>query len=88
MQNLFGMFKENAILLQAYEEEICKLKKERTELQAMLDRFERHMREIQSSVKLLTNERDKTQQLYEQVNNMNLILHQIFLQSLLFSEIW
>lgn len=55
--------------LVAYEEEICKLKKERTELQAMLDRFERHMREIQSSVKLLTNERDKTQQLYEQAND-------------------
>ena len=50
-----------------YEEEISKLKKERVELQGMLDRFERHMREIQSSVKLLTNERDKTQQLYEQV---------------------
>jgi len=54
--------------LTVYEEEIVKLKKERGELQGMLDRFERHMREIQASVKLLTNERDKTQQLYEQAN--------------------
>lgn len=41
--------------------------RERDELQSMLDRFEKHMIEIQSNVKLLTAERDKLSTLYEQV---------------------
>lgn len=41
--------------------------RERDELQSMLDRFEKHMIEIQSNVKLLTAERDKLSILYEQV---------------------
>ncbi|XP_066488243.1 centrosomal protein of 135 kDa isoform X2 [Tiliqua scincoides] len=40
--------------------------RERDELQSMLDRFEKHMIEIQSNVKLLTAERDKLSTLYEQ----------------------
>uniref|UniRef100_A0A8C0HCA3 Centrosomal protein 135 n=1 Tax=Chelonoidis abingdonii TaxID=106734 RepID=A0A8C0HCA3_CHEAB len=40
--------------------------RERDELQSMLDRFEKHMIEIQSNVKLLTAERDKLNVLYEQ----------------------
>ncbi|XP_078250816.1 centrosomal protein of 135 kDa isoform X2 [Pogona vitticeps] len=40
--------------------------RERDELQSMLDRFEKHMIEIQSNVKLLTAERDKLSILYEQ----------------------
>ena len=43
------------------------LMKERDELQLMLNKFERHMAEIQSNVKVLTQERDKTNLLYEQV---------------------
>ncbi|XP_019624383.1 PREDICTED: centrosomal protein of 135 kDa-like [Branchiostoma belcheri] len=41
--------------------EISRLRQERDELQAMLDKFERHMAEIQSNVKVLTQERDKDQ---------------------------
>uniref|UniRef100_A0A670YJ96 Centrosomal protein 135 n=1 Tax=Pseudonaja textilis TaxID=8673 RepID=A0A670YJ96_PSETE len=46
--------------------------RERDELQSMLDRFEKHMIEIQSNVKLLTVEKDKLSVLYEQVNKYNL----------------
>lgn len=46
--------------------------RERDELQSMLDRFEKHMIEIQSNVKLLTVEKDKLSILYEQVNKYNL----------------
>lgn len=45
--------------------------RERDELQSMLDRFEKHMIEIQSNVKMLTAERDKLSALYEQVRNTN-----------------
>ncbi|XP_055653993.1 centrosomal protein of 135 kDa isoform X2 [Falco peregrinus] len=40
--------------------------RERDELRSMLDRFEKHMIEIQSNVKLLTAERDRLNVLYEQ----------------------
>ncbi|XP_015684919.1 centrosomal protein of 135 kDa, partial [Protobothrops mucrosquamatus] len=43
--------------------------RERDELQSMLDRFEKHMIEIQSNVKLLTVEKDKLSILYEQSQN-------------------
>lgn len=46
--------------------------RERDELQSMLDRFEKHMIDIQSNVKLLTVEKDKLSVLYEQVNKYNL----------------
>ncbi|XP_077158127.1 centrosomal protein of 135 kDa isoform X4 [Paroedura picta] len=39
--------------------------RERDELQAMLDNFEKHMIQIQSNVKLLTAERDRLNNLYE-----------------------
>uniref|UniRef100_A0A8C5T1D8 Uncharacterized protein n=1 Tax=Malurus cyaneus samueli TaxID=2593467 RepID=A0A8C5T1D8_9PASS len=39
---------------------------ERDELRSMLDKFEKHMIEIQSNVKLLTAERDRLNDLYEQ----------------------
>uniref|UniRef100_H2Z635 Centrosomal protein of 135 kDa n=1 Tax=Ciona savignyi TaxID=51511 RepID=H2Z635_CIOSA len=44
------------------------LLRERDELQSMLSKFERHMAEIQSNVKVVTQERDKTNLLYEQSN--------------------
>ncbi|NXQ90069.1 CP135 protein, partial [Nyctibius grandis] len=40
--------------------------RERDELRSMLDRFEKHMIEIQSNVKLLTAERDRLNVLYKQ----------------------
>lgn len=47
-------------------EEVKQLKRERDELQTLLDKFERHMAEIQSNVKVLTSERDKYNQMYEE----------------------
>ncbi|XP_071786802.1 centrosomal protein of 135 kDa-like isoform X1 [Asterias amurensis] len=52
----------------AEETEIIKLRRERDELQSLLDKFERHLAEIQANVKVLTSERDKTNILYEQAN--------------------
>ncbi|KFO93583.1 Centrosomal protein of 135 kDa, partial [Buceros rhinoceros silvestris] len=46
--------------------EILLIARERDELRSMLDRFEKHMIEIQSNVKLLTAERDRLNILYEQ----------------------
>ncbi|KAG8134933.1 hypothetical protein E2320_008001 [Naja naja] len=48
-------------------EDLRLVTRERDELQSMLDRFEKHMIEIQSNVKLLTVEKDKLSVLYEQV---------------------
>ncbi|XP_069600550.1 centrosomal protein of 135 kDa isoform X2 [Ranitomeya imitator] len=46
---------------------VKRLTRERDDLQNMLDRFENHMIEIQTNVKVLTMERDKFRILYEQV---------------------
>lgn len=51
-----------------YNSDLWRVTRERDELQEMLDRFEKHMVEIQSSVKVLTMERDKFRGLYDQVN--------------------
>ncbi|NXL71186.1 CP135 protein, partial [Leptocoma aspasia] len=47
-------------------EELKSITRERDELRSVLDRFEKHMIEIQSNVKLLTSERDRLNVLYEQ----------------------
>ncbi|XP_010216533.1 PREDICTED: centrosomal protein of 135 kDa [Tinamus guttatus] len=47
-------------------EDLRLVTRERDELQSMLDRFEKHMIEIQSNVKLLTAERDRLNVLCEQ----------------------
>uniref|UniRef100_A0A8C0EV33 Centrosomal protein 135 n=1 Tax=Bubo bubo TaxID=30461 RepID=A0A8C0EV33_BUBBB len=47
-------------------EDLRLITRERDELRSMLDRFEKHMIEIQSNVKLLTAERDRLNVLYEQ----------------------
>ncbi|XP_075052089.1 centrosomal protein of 135 kDa isoform X2 [Mixophyes fleayi] len=49
--------------------DIKRITRERDDLQNMLDRFEKHMVEIQSNVKVLTMERDKFRILYEQAQN-------------------
>lgn len=46
--------------------EVKQLKRERDELQQLLDKFERHMSEIQSNIKVLTSERDRYNQMYEE----------------------
>ncbi|XP_053311137.1 testis-specific gene 10 protein [Spea bombifrons] len=47
------------------DSELGKILKERDAIQAMLEKYERHMAEIQGNVKVLTSERDKTIMLYE-----------------------
>ncbi|XP_071511617.1 centrosomal protein of 135 kDa-like [Diadema antillarum] len=51
------------------EAEMLKLRRERDDLQSLLDKFERHMAEIQTNVKVLTSERDKVNLLYQQAND-------------------
>ncbi|XP_078254547.1 centrosomal protein of 135 kDa isoform X2 [Rhinoraja longicauda] len=46
--------------------ELLQVIRERDELQSVLDKFEQHMAEIQSNVKVLTAERDKLLIIYEQ----------------------
>ncbi|XP_055491846.1 centrosomal protein of 135 kDa isoform X6 [Leucoraja erinacea] len=46
--------------------ELLQVIRERDELQSVLDKFEQHMAEIQSNVKVLTAERDKLLMMYEQ----------------------
>ena len=46
--------------------ELYEVRKERDELQSLLDKFERHMSEIQANVKVLTTERDNMSGLYEE----------------------
>lgn len=50
-----------------YDSDIDLITRERDELQRMLERFEKHMVDIQSNVKLLTAERDKLSVLYNEV---------------------
>ncbi|KAM9678459.1 centrosomal protein of 135 kDa isoform 3-T4 [Trichechus inunguis] len=49
-----------------HNSEIHLITRERDELHCMLERFEKHMEEIQANVKLLTAERDKLSVLYNQ----------------------
>ncbi|KAI5188307.1 hypothetical protein MUG91_G31n19 [Manis pentadactyla] len=49
-----------------YNSEILLVTRERDELQHMLERFEKHMEDIQCNVKLLTAERDKLSVLYSE----------------------
>ncbi|NXJ60987.1 CP135 protein, partial [Rostratula benghalensis] len=51
---------------QLKNEDVRLITRERDELRSILDRFEKHMIEIQANVKLLTSERDRLNALYEQ----------------------
>ncbi|XP_004706391.1 centrosomal protein of 135 kDa [Echinops telfairi] len=59
-----------------YNSEICMITRERDELHYMLERFEKHMEEIQCNVKLLTAERDKLSVLYNQTQEELCVLRQ------------
>ncbi|KAL8598704.1 hypothetical protein ACOMHN_033268 [Nucella lapillus] len=48
------------------ESELFRLTRERDELKALLDKFERHMAEIQANVSVLTAERDKLNSMYQE----------------------
>uniref|UniRef100_H2Z639 Uncharacterized protein n=1 Tax=Ciona savignyi TaxID=51511 RepID=H2Z639_CIOSA len=61
-------FKREHRVLKTLARKSKALLRERDELQSMLSKFERHMAEIQSNVKVVTQERDKTNLLYEQSN--------------------
>ncbi|XP_049645916.1 centrosomal protein of 135 kDa [Suncus etruscus] len=59
-----------------YNSEINVITRERNELQCMLERFEKHMEDIQSNVKLLTAERDKLSVLYNEAQEELSVLRQ------------
>ena len=50
--------------------ELLQVRRERDELQGLLNKFERHMAEIQANVKVLTGERDKLSDMYEEVGTV------------------
>ncbi|KAL4230126.1 hypothetical protein ACF0H5_010511 [Mactra antiquata] len=50
-------------------EDVEKLTRERDEMRQLLDKFERHMAEIQANVKVLTGERDKLNKMYEEAKD-------------------
>ncbi|XP_053922119.1 centrosomal protein of 135 kDa [Cuculus canorus] len=64
-------------------EDLRFITRERDELRSMLDRFEKHMIEIQSNVKLLTAERDRLNVLYQQSQNELNMMRREAKQSLL-----
>ncbi|XP_076993040.1 centrosomal protein of 135 kDa isoform X1 [Tamandua tetradactyla] len=64
-----------------YNSELHLITRERDELHCMLERFEKHMEEIQSNVKLLTAERDKLSVLYNQAQEELTALRQESAQS-------
>ncbi|XP_056628282.1 testis-specific gene 10 protein isoform X1 [Triplophysa dalaica] len=49
-----------------YDSELMRVLRERDEFQNMLDKYERHMSEVQANIKVLTAERDKTRMHYQQ----------------------
>ncbi|XP_053559920.1 centrosomal protein of 135 kDa [Bombina bombina] len=57
-----------------YNSELSRITRERDELQNMLDRFEKHMVEIQSSVRVLTSERDRISLQYDQAQKELMML--------------
>lgn len=50
-----------------YDSELMRVLRERDEMKSMLDKYERHLSEIQANIRVLTDERDKTRRHYQQV---------------------
>lgn len=59
-------------MLQSNDTELIQVRRERDELQALLEKFERHMSEIQANIQVLTGERDKLNNMYEDVSTTGL----------------
>ncbi|KPP66523.1 testis-specific protein 10-like [Scleropages formosus] len=55
----------------SYNSELMRILRERDEMQAMLDRYERHLSEVQANIKVLSTERDKISMQYQQVSTRN-----------------
>lgn len=53
----------------SYDSELMRVLRERDQMQGMLDKYERHLSEIQANVKVLTADRDKTSMHYQQVSD-------------------
>lgn len=49
--------------------------RERDEMQSILDKYERHLSEIQANIRVLTAERDKIKMRYQQVEHIELNSH-------------
>ncbi|XP_072513169.1 testis-specific gene 10 protein isoform X1 [Salminus brasiliensis] len=49
-----------------YDSELMRVLRERDELQNMLDKYERHLSEVQANIRVLTADRDKTRMHYQQ----------------------
>ncbi|XP_053399484.1 centrosomal protein of 135 kDa-like isoform X2 [Mercenaria mercenaria] len=60
---------ENKLKKFGMTEDVEKLTRERDEMRQLLDKFERHMAEIQANVKVLTGERDKLNKMYEETKD-------------------
>ncbi|XP_075446618.1 testis-specific gene 10 protein isoform X1 [Ascaphus truei] len=64
-----------------FDPEFMKTARERDELQTMLEKYERHMAEIQGNVKVMTSERDKTNVLYDRAQQEITQLRRELMQS-------
>lgn len=51
------------------DSELMRALRERDEMKSMLEKYERHLSEIQANVRVLTAERDKTRARYQQVGH-------------------
>lgn len=54
----------------SYDSELMRVLRERDEMQNMLDKYERHLSEIQANVKVLTADRDKTSMHHQQASTI------------------
>ncbi|KAI4882073.1 hypothetical protein NFI96_028332 [Prochilodus magdalenae] len=64
-----------------YDSELMRVLRERDELQNMLDKYERHLSEIQANVRVLTAERDKTTMHYQQAQEELADLRRMLMRS-------
>ncbi|XP_027012148.2 testis-specific gene 10 protein isoform X1 [Tachysurus fulvidraco] len=52
-----------------YDSELMRVLRERDEMQSILDKYERHLSEIQANIRVLTAERDKIKMRYQQAQS-------------------